>query len=52
MFWPAIKRSGAMICGLNLPFDLARLALAWHRGDQDEWSLVMFQFPNRVENRY
>lgn len=52
VFWPAIKRSGALICGLNLPFDLARLALAWHRGDQDEWSLVMSQFPNGVENRY
>jgi hypothetical protein len=52
IFWPAIKRSGALICGLNLPFDLARLALAWHRGDQDEWSLVMSQFPNGVENRY
>jgi hypothetical protein len=52
VFWPAIKRSGALICGLNLPFDLARLALSWHRGDQDEWSLVMSQFPNGVENRY
>jgi hypothetical protein len=52
VFWPAIKRSGALVCGLNLPFDLARLALAWHRGDQDEWSLVMSQFPNGVENRY
>jgi hypothetical protein len=52
VFWPAIKRSGALICGLNLPFDLARLALDWHRGDRDEWSLVMSQFPNGVENRY
>lgn len=52
VFWPAIKRNGALICGLNLPFDLSRLALAWHRGDQDEWSLVMSQFPNGVENRY
>jgi hypothetical protein len=52
VFWPAIKRSGALICGLNLPFDISRLALAWHRGDQDEWSLVMSQFQNGVENRY
>jgi hypothetical protein len=52
VFWPSIKRSGALICGLNLPFDISRLALAWHRGDQDEWSLVMSQFPNGVENRY
>ena len=36
VFWPAIKRSGALICGLNLPFDLARLALAWNRGEHDE----------------
>jgi hypothetical protein len=52
VFWPAIKRSGALICGLNLPFDLSRLALAWNRGDKDEWSLIMAQFPNGVENRY
>ena len=52
VFWPAIKRNGALICGLNLPFDLARLAVAWNRGDNDEWSLTMSQFPNGVENRY
>ena len=51
VFWPAIKRSGAMICGLNLPFDLARLALAWNRGEHDEWSLTMSQYSNGVENR-
>ncbi len=51
MFWPAIKRSGALICGLNLPFDLARLALAWNRGEHDEWSLTMSQYSNGVENR-
>jgi hypothetical protein len=50
-FWPAIKRNGALICGLNLPFDLARLALAWSRGEHDEWSLTMSQYSNRVENR-
>ncbi len=27
VFWPAIKRDGALVCGLNLPFDLSRLAL-------------------------
>jgi len=26
VFWPAIKRDGALVCGLNLPFDLTRLA--------------------------
>ena len=52
IFWPAIKRRGALICGFNLPFDLARLALDWDRGDHDEWSLTMSQFPNGIENRY
>jgi hypothetical protein len=51
VFWPAIKRNGALICGLNLPFDLARLALAWSRGEHDEWSLTMSQYSNGVENR-
>jgi len=27
-----------------LPFDLARLALAWAKGDHDEWSLMMSQY--------
>jgi hypothetical protein len=40
-----------LICGLNLPFDLARLALAWSRGEHDEWSLTMSQYSNGVENR-
>lgn len=52
VFWPSIKRNGALICGLNLPFDLSRLAVAWSRGDNDEWSLTMSHFPNGVENRY
>jgi hypothetical protein len=52
VFWPAIKKKGALICGLNLPFDLSRLAVAWSRGDHNEWSLSMSQFPNGVENRY
>jgi hypothetical protein len=51
VFWPAIKRNGALICGLNLPFDLARLALAWDRGEHDEWSLTMSHYSNGVENR-
>jgi hypothetical protein len=51
VFWPAIKRNGALICGLNLPFDLARLALAWSRGEHDEWSLTMSEYSNGEENR-
>jgi hypothetical protein len=34
VFWPAIKHNGALVCGLNVPFDLARLALAWSKGLQ------------------
>jgi hypothetical protein len=51
VFWPAIKRDGALVCGLNLPFDLARLALDWDRGNHDEWSLTMSQYADGRENR-
>jgi len=51
VFWPAIKYKGALVVGFNLPFDLARLALAWSRSDKDEWSLTMSQYPNGVENQ-
>jgi hypothetical protein len=51
VFWPAIKHHGALVVGLNVPFDLARMALAWGRGEQGEWSLMMSQYPNGVENR-
>jgi hypothetical protein len=50
VFWPAIKRNGALVCGLNLPFDLARLALDWSRGEKDEWSLTMSRYPDGTEN--
>lgn len=51
VFWPAIKRDGALICGLNLPFDLSRLALDWDRGLHDEWSLIMSRYKSGDENR-
>jgi len=51
VFWPDIKRKGALVCGLNLPFDLARLALAWSRGEKGEWSLTMSQYADGTENR-
>jgi hypothetical protein len=35
VFWPVIKRDGALVCGFNLPFDLSRLALAWSKGKKD-----------------
>lgn len=49
VFWPAIRR-GALICGLNLPFDLSRLAVAWSKGEKDEWSLTMARYPDGSEN--
>ena len=52
VFKPAIKHDGALVCGLNLPFDLARLALDWSKGEDDEWSLTMSQYPNGTENRH
>jgi hypothetical protein len=51
VFWQAIKRDSALICGLNLPFDLARLAREWTRGDKDEWSFTMSLYPDGNENR-
>ena len=51
VFWPAIKYKGALVVGFNLPFDLARLALDWDRGEKDEWSLTMSQYANGVENK-
>src|SRR6266566_6135836 len=51
VFWPAIKRDGALICGLHLPFDLSRLTLAWGKGDKNEWSLTMSQYANGAENK-
>jgi hypothetical protein len=51
VFWPAIKRNGALICGLNLPFDLARLALTWSKSEKNEWSLTMSQYSDGAENR-
>jgi len=51
VFKPAIKRDGALVCGLNLPFDLARLALAWSKGNDNEWSLTMSQYADGDENR-
>src|ERR1039458_8294986 len=51
VFWPALKYKGALICGLNLPFDLTRIALDWSRGDHDEWSLTMPRYADGAENR-
>jgi hypothetical protein len=50
VFWPEIKYEGALVCGFNLPFDLARLAPDWSRGSKDEWSLTMSQYSDGTEN--
>jgi hypothetical protein len=51
VFWPAIKRKGALVCGFNLPFDLSRLALAWGPGEDNEWSLTVSRYPDGSDNR-
>jgi hypothetical protein len=51
VFWPAIKRDHALVCGFNLPFDLTRLAVKWRKGENNEWSLTMSEYPNGTENR-
>jgi hypothetical protein len=51
VFWPAVKYNGALVVGFNLPFDLARLALDWSRGDENEWSFVMSRYADGAENR-
>ena len=40
----------ATIVGFNLPFDLARLALEWCKGENNEWSLTLSQYPDGTEN--
>src|SRR5208282_1510790 len=50
VFWPALKKHGAMICGLNLPYDLSRLAQDWKEGNKGEWSLIMAQYADGNEN--
>lgn len=52
VFWPAIKKKGAAVVGFNLPFDLARLALDWSRGEKGEWSLTLSKFPDGNDNKY
>ncbi len=44
VFWRAAGRAGALVVGLNVPFDLSRLAVDCREARrQDEgWSLVMF----------
>jgi hypothetical protein len=50
VFWPALKKHGAMVVGFNLGYDLTRIALEWKEGNKGEWSLVMMQYPNGKEH--
>jgi len=45
-----LAREGVLIVGFNLCYDLARFARKWPQGDQDEWSLVLSQYPDGNEN--
>jgi hypothetical protein len=56
IFYPAMKRDGALVCGFNLPFDLSRLAVGWDKGgkggsDSRIWSLTMSRYANGEENK-
>ena len=56
IFYPAMKRDGALVCGFNLPFDLSRLAVEWDKGgrggsDSRMWSFTMARYSNDEENK-
>ena len=42
-------RKGALIVGFNICYDLARLATKWPPGDENEWSLVLSEYPDGNE---
>jgi hypothetical protein len=50
VFWPALKKNAAMVVGLNLGYDLTRLALDWKQGNKGEWSLIMKKYADGNEN--
>jgi hypothetical protein len=50
VFWPALKKDGAMVVGFHLGYDLTRIALDWKEGNKGEWSLVMMQYADGNEN--
>ena len=45
-----MARTGAMIVGFNICYDLARLARKWSKGDENEWSLTLSEYPDGNEN--
>ena len=50
VFWRALKKFGACVCGFHLSYDASRCALDWKKGEKGEWSLVMEQYPDGREN--
>ncbi len=50
VFWPALKKTGAMVVGFNLGYDLTRIALDWKEGNKGEWSLIMEKYADGNEN--
>jgi len=50
VFWPALKRDGAMVVGFNLGYDLTRIALKWKEGNKGEWSLILEKYADGNEN--
>ena len=41
---------GALICGLNLPFDCSRISTEWSEGNKNEWSFLLSQYASGIEN--
>ncbi len=50
VFWPALKKRGAMVVGFNLGYDLTRIALDWKQGNKGEWSVILEQYADGNEN--
>lgn len=50
VFWPALKKSAAMVVGFHLGYDLTRIAVDWTQGNKGEWSLVMMRYADGNEN--
>ena len=51
MFWPAIKHNGALVCGLNLPFDLARWRWIGAEAKRTNGRSRCRSIPDGTENR-
>jgi hypothetical protein len=46
VLWKAVAH-GRMVVGLNLPFDLSRLAVAWRKARNGGWSLILSERRSR-----